>query len=436
MRLLPVLLAVSLFAAVACSRSPTPDEASAVEGTPAPAAMPAADAEDAAPPVVVPNLLSFANGTIMPIPFDDLLVTAPILMIDGSSIQNWVGDGKPQSFVFELPEAATIRTLEFDDDTSGMGGVDAGVKDLTVEVSSTSAKEGFQPIFSGSLAKGVNGQRFDIAKPVAGRWVRANFSSNHGSSEFYSLAEIRAFGDAPAPALVTNASGSYTTVWGTWNVTQSGTTINGCFQPAGLSTQPATFAGGMEGNIARIRYIETDSAGAPRDPTAMLLVFARDGQRFFTAAASGESLSDYSEVKRESAEPATCAGHTADTAATAMADALTKDGRVAVYGINFDFNSATLRPESTVVLEQVAGLLRGEPALGIAIEGHTDDVGGDAYNMALSGKRANAVRDWLVAAGIDGARLEAAGKGAGSPVATNGNDVGRAQNRRVELAKR
>lgn len=89
-----------------------------------------------------------------------------------------------------------------------------------------------------------------------------------------------------------------------------------------------------------------------------------------------------------------------------------------------------------MVLEQVAGLLRGEPALSLAIEGHTDDIGGDAYNMTLSGKRANAVRDWLVASGIDGARLDAVGKGAGSPVATNGNDVGRAQNRRVELAKR
>lgn len=433
MRLLPVLLASALFAAAACSRSQAPTATPSVEATPAVATTPAADAQDAAAPAVAPNLLSFANGTIMPIPFDDLLVTAPILMIDGSPIQNWVGDGKPQSFVFELPEEAIIRTLEFDDDTSGMGGIDAGVKDLTVEVSATSAKEGFKPIFSGSLAKGVNGQRFDIAKPAAGRWVRANFTSNHGSSEFYSLAEIRAFGDAPAPALVTTASGSYTTVWGTWHVTQAGTTINGCFQPAGLSSSPATFAGGMEGNIARIRYIETDSAGAPRDATAMLLVFARDGQRFFTAAAGSESLSDYSEVKRESAEPATCAGRTADTA---MADALTKDGRVAVYGINFDFNSATLRPESTVVLEQVAGLLRGEPALGIVIEGHTDDVGGDAYNMALSGKRANAVRDWLVAAGIDASRLEAVGKGAGSPVATNGNDVGRAQNRRVELAKR
>lgn len=435
MRLLPVLFACSLFAAVACSRSPTPTTTPAGDSTPAVAATPTADAQATASPAIAPNLLSFANGTIMPLPFDGLLVTAPILMIDGSSIQNWVGDGKPQSFVFELPETATIRTLEFDDDTSGMGGIDAGVKDLTVEVSATSAKGGFQPIFSGSLAKGVNGQRFAIAKPVAGRWVRANFTSNHGG-ESYSLTEIRAFGEAAAPALVTNANGTYTTVWGTWHVTQAGTTINGCFQPSGLSSSPATFAGGMEGNIARIRYIETDDAGTPRDPKAMLLVFARDGQRFFTAAADGESLSDYGEVKRESAEPATCAGRTADTAEKTMADALTKDGRVAVYGINFDFNSATLRPESTVVLEQVAGLLRDEPALRIAIEGHTDDVGGEAYNMSLSGKRANAVRDWLVAAGIDTARLEAMGKGAGSPVATNGNDVGRAQNRRVELAKR
>ena len=435
MRLLPVLLASALFAAAACSRSQAPTATPSVEATPAVAMAPATDAQETASPAISPNLLSFANGTIMPIPFDALLVTAPILMIDGSSIQNWVGDGKPQSFVFELPEEASIRTLEFDDDTSGMGGVDAGVKDLTVEMSATSAQEGFQEIFSGSLAKGVNGQRFEVAKPVAGRWLRANFTSNHGG-ESYSLAEIRAFGDAPAPVLSTGASGSYETVWGTWHLTQAGTTIDGCFQPSGLSTQPATFRGGMEGNIARIRYIETEDDGTSRDPKAMLLVFARDGQRFFTAAADGESLSDYSEVKRVSAEPATCAGRTATTAANAMAETLTKDGRVAVYGINFDFNSATLRPESTVVLEQVADLLRTQPELGIDIEGHTDDVGGDAYNAALSAKRANAVRDWLVAAGIDGDRLQAVGKGAGSPVASNGTDVGRAQNRRVELARR
>ena len=436
MRLIPVLLAGSLIAATGCSRSSPPAEAAAaVEATSASAEAPAADAQETASQAVVPNLLSFANGTIMPVAFDGLLVTAPILMIDGSPIQNWVGDGQPQSFVFELPETATLRSLEFDNDTSGMGGIDAGVKDLTVEVSATSASDGFQQVFAGSLAKGMNGQRFDIETPVAGRWVRANFRSNHGGDS-YSLAEFRGFGDAAAPALFTNAGGSYETVWGHWNVTQTGTLISGCFQPAGLSTQPATFTGGMEGNIARIRYVEVDDAGEPREPKALLLVFARDGQRFFTGGVDGESISDYGELKRVAVEPATCPGRAVEPPATTMADSLEKDGRVAVYGINFDFNSATLRAESTVVLEQVAAVLRADPDLRITVEGHTDDVGDDAYNATLSGKRADAVKNWLVTAGIEAGRLESVGKGEASPIASNANDVGRAQNRRVELAKR
>ena len=77
-----------------------------------------------------------------------------------------------------------------------------------------------------------------------------------------------------------------------------------------------------------------------------------------------------------------------------------------------------------------------QPGLAIAIEGHTDDVGGDAYSLRLSEQRAGAVKNWLVSNGIDATRLQAEGKGAGSPITSNATDIGRAQNRRVELVKR
>ena len=436
MRLKSALLACTI-ALAACSGEQAPAQPTAATVAPSTtqASMAAADAN--APPVknVAPNLLSFANGTIMPTPFEGLLVTAPILMIDGSSMHNWVGDGKRQSFVFELPEAATLRTLEFDNDTSGMGGVDAGIKDFTVEVSVTSADDGYQEIFSGTLEKGVNGQRFDVARALPGRWVRANFTSNHGGDSF-SLTEIRAFGARLPPALTITASGSYKTIWGVYHLAQTGTSISGCFEPDGLYAQPATFSGGIEGNLARVQYIELDSEGTPGNPTLLLFVFARDGQRFFTAAVDGDSVSEYREVARVAAQPGACAGRNTAKDGSTLVSEMAKAGRAVVYGINFDFNSATIRPESTAMLEQVAGLLRDDSELRITIEGHTDDIGGDAFNQALSETRANAVRGWLVALGITSDRLQAAGKGAGTPIASNGTDIGRAQNRRVELVRR
>ena len=94
MRLLPVFLAACLFAATACSRSEAPAASSAAVAKPAVATTPGTDAQEAAtPPAIAPNLLSFANGTIMPLPTDALLVTGPILMIVGSSFLVWVGVG-------------------------------------------------------------------------------------------------------------------------------------------------------------------------------------------------------------------------------------------------------------------------------------------------------------------------------------------------------
>lgn len=120
-----------------------------------------------------------------------------------------------------------------------------------------------------------------------------------------------------------------------------------------------------------------------------------------------------------------------------MAKALAADGRISLYGIYFDTNKSTVKPDSKATLEQIATLLKAQPKLQLGVVGHTDNVGGAAPNLKLSQRRADGVVTALVEDyGIDEARLEASGAGMSKPVADNGSEEGRAKNRRVELVKR
>jgi len=94
-----------------------------------------------------------------------------------------------------------------------------------------------------------------------------------------------------------------------------------------------------------------------------------------------------------------------------------------------------IRPESKNVLEQITALLKQNADWKMTVEGHTDNVGGETFNQTLSDKRAKAVKEYLTKAGIAAERLQAVGKGLTAPVASNENEIGRAQNRRVELVK-
>lgn len=123
-------------------------------------------------------------------------------------------------------------------------------------------------------------------------------------------------------------------------------------------------------------------------------------------------------------------GEASDLAAT-----LKKDCHVPLYGVTFDFNKTTLRPDSEGVLQRILTLLQGDAALAVEVQGHTDNVGGDDYNLKLSQGRADAVKAWLVIKGIAAGRISTRGYGRQQPVASNDNDEGRAKNRRVELAR-
>lgn len=111
-----------------------------------------------------------------------------------------------------------------------------------------------------------------------------------------------------------------------------------------------------------------------------------------------------------------------------------RQGSITLEGVTFELNSATLTADARTVLDGVAADLRKYPRLRIELQGHTDSLGADAYNLQLSQRRAESVRDYLVSAGVSASQLEARGYGETTPIDTNATAEGRARNRRVVMA--
>lgn len=103
-------------------------------------------------------------------------------------------------------------------------------------------------------------------------------------------------------------------------------------------------------------------------------------------------------------------------------------------GLLFDFDSDRIKPEAAKNLQELAKSLNKFGNSNLMIVGHTDSQGEDAYNMALSVRRANAASAYLQSQGVPASRISTAGRGESEPVASNDTDAGRQQNRRVEVA--
>lgn len=99
----------------------------------------------------------------------------------------------------------------------------------------------------------------------------------------------------------------------------------------------------------------------------------------------------------------------------------------------FDVDSSTIKPGAYQEIDRVARVLNDYPQTRIRIEGHTDSTGSEPYNLELSQRRAEAVRDALIARDVHAARIETVGFGESSPVATNTTESGRQLNRRVNI---
>lgn len=143
-------------------------------------------------------------------------------------------------------------------------------------------------------------------------------------------------------------------------------------------------------------------------------------------AIAGNLWSKHLEDKRRAIEQA--------SSGTQVAVDRTSDNRLKVNvpsDVSFETGSATINPQMRPVLDEVG---RGmDPNIRVTVVGHTDSTGSDAVNDPLSLDRAQSVRDYLSTHGVNARQITVSGRGSREPVATNGSDVGRAQNRRVEI---
>lgn len=175
-------------------------------------------------------------------------------------------------------------------------------------------------------------------------------------------------------------------------------------------------------NALKAAGFHIDSENSPEDLTA------HKGNTWYLLSNRGEyydqTIVTAQDMKQEV---------TAD--ASSLSDEINKSGRVAVYGIHFDTNKATIQPDSEDTLNQIVKLMQDNADWKLRIEGYTDNAGNASANQVLSEKRAQAVVAWLSAHGVDKSRLAAQGLGQKNPVADNSTDDGRAKNRRVELVK-
>jgi len=202
---------------------------------------------------------------------------------------------------------------------------------------------------------------------------------------------------------------------------------------AATTFETASSAARSRAGCARA-WTESGTTGCQSTRGTATFVVAPDG-RSCAASISARARKALPEPGTSRRRAAPSSDRAANRPARGLAEELQHDGRVVLYGIHFDSGSDVPRPDSEPTLQRILEALQGDASLKLQIEGHTDSTNTDAYNQALSERRAKAVVQWLTAKGIAPVRLQAKGFGRMRPVAGNETAQGPRSNRRVELLR-
>jgi len=382
------------------------------------------------------NAAAFENGAVL-LDYDseygDRLSTQwlALMLIDGDAATGWAsarGAPFPHTFEIELARPFDLERLVFDlthSEEASQPGIAA--REVVVSVATETRDGPYTEIHRGEID--VSGMtRHILSEPVNARWLKLSIESNGGHAEYTELMEFQAWGRPQIEQRTEKArfSGTYETNWDDFYLIVEDGTINGCYD-----FDNGRFSGAASGDFMNIEWREDgDQSG-----TAVLALTADqsifNGFWYEYGQLSGTWFGHLVEAGRE---PDCAAALTSRMGEESnLETSLRETGQAVLYGILFDYDTAILKAESLVTLREARDWLGAHPQQRVQFIGHTDAHGSAGYNLDLSGRRASAVRDWMIEQGILPDRMNTEGRGESEPVASNTTAQGRALNRRVEI---
>lgn len=377
------------------------------------------------------DYLSFAQGAL-PIAFEGdaqelgVGMEQALLAIDGDeggyALTRKPGNAQTRiAFLYKLPALTTFDAFSVPEVLETPSPSQTFVRKIEIAGSDSGPEGEFHVLAGATLethsAKGqTSAIPIAVEKPV--RWVRVTLEGGIDilrDKTFFEFSEIVGHGTQDAVPLSDAFRGKWKGRGVLLELEQEGATVSGCYDGAG------DLKGTVSGNLLRATG-QTRKAGIPS-----VFVLAVDDK----GAITGVRSTNGAPFRLYSGDPAPgikteCSGQNVQPPGC---------GSI-LHGIEFDFDSAVIKPESDRLLDALAAELRSSAAAAINVIGHTSSEGADAYNDKLSQRRAEAVVAAMVGRGIEAERVSAEGRGEKQPIADNATEAGRSLNRRVEIACR
>ncbi|XOV90245.1 MAG: OmpA family protein [Pseudomonadota bacterium] len=321
-------------------------------------------------------------------------------------------------FVYQLPAPTTFTRFAVPGISETPSPSQTFFREVEISGSSTGPTGPFEPLASASLAEHKRKDELTfivVGNPTPVSWVRVTLSGGINlltDKTFFEFSEIIGEGTrAPVP-VVDAFTGKWKGRGVLLELKQEGTSVSGCYDREG------DLQGTVRGNLLQATGTNRTSGV----PSSFVLAVGEDGGITGVRSTNGAPFRLY----------------TGDTAPGLVTECSSSPARPPgcgdnVHGIQFDFDSDVIRPDSAPVLDALYAGLKDVEGTSIQIVGHTSSEGAEDYNLELSRRRAASVVAALVTRGIDRARLGAHGAGEASPIADNSSETGRSLNRRVEI---